>query len=143
MGIRRFRADYVRAAGGTGLGIVEYGGKHRKYNWELEIRAIHSIYDENRISNRDAQVMVYQFIRNRLAEDEHAILQLNKFSRRQNYHLAYKNKINVFRIEYFRGRLFHAELLAVDAISRKSSISEVFNEPTQFSIVQARKEEVD
>lgn len=141
MSIRRFRADYIKTDEGTGIGIVEYGGKHRGYNWELDVRAIHSLYVEQNISNRDSQVMIYQFISNQLADDEHAILQMNKFSRRQNHHLAYKNKISVHHTEYFRGRIFHARLLADDAIKRKSDISETFEEAMSFSIIQQEKEE--
>lgn len=143
MSIRRFRADYIKTDEGTGIGIVEYEGKHKKYNWELDVKAIHSLYVKQDISNRDAQVTIYQFISNQLADDEHAILQINKFSRRQNYHLAYKNKISVHHIEYFRGRIFHARLLAEDAIKRKSDISETFDEPMQFSIIQAEKKKED
>lgn len=141
MSIRRFRADYIKTDEGTGVGIVEYNGKHRGYNWELDVKAIHSLYVDQNISNRDAQATIYQFISNQLVDDEHAILQMNKFSRRQNHHLAYKNKISVYHIEYFRGRIFHANLLAEDAIRRKSDVSETFDEPMQFSIIQAEKEE--
>lgn len=140
MGIRRFRADYLKGEG-TGIGIVEYGGKHKKYNWELDVRVIHSIYFPQNLSNRDAQVAIFQFISNQLTKDEFAILQINKFSRQQNRHLPYKNKIDVRHIEHFRGRILHARLLASDALKRKTSISEHFDEPMQFSIVQAEKEE--
>ena len=141
MGTRRFRADYIKTDEGTGIGIVEYEGKHKNYNWELDVKAIHSLYVDQNISNRDTQVTIYQFISNQLADDEHAILQMNKFSRRQNHHLAYKNKISVHHIEYFRGRIFHARLLADDAIKRKSDISETFEEAMSFSIIQQEKEE--
>lgn len=139
MSIRRFRADYLKGDG-TGLGIVEYGGKHKKYNWELDVRAIHSFYIKERISNRDAQVTIYQFIRNQLAEDEFAILQMNKFTRQHNRHLPYRNNIDVKHIEHFRGRILHARLLASDALKRKTDISEMFDEPMSFSIVEAEKE---
>src|SRR5690625_3481181 len=139
MGTRRFRADYLKGEG-TGIGIVEYGGKHKKYNWELDVRAIHSFYIKEKLSNRDAQVAIFQFISNQLAEDEFAILQMNKFSRQQNRHLPYKNKLSVHHIEHFRGRIMHARLLAEDALRRKTDISESFDEPMQFSIIQAEKE---
>ena len=139
MGTRRFRADYLKGEG-TGIGIVEHGGKHKKYNWELDVRAIHSFYIKEKLSNRDAQVAIFQFISNQLAEDEFAILQMNKFSRQQNRHLPYKNKISVHHIEHFRGRILHARLLASDALRRKTDISEAFDEPMQFSIIQAEKE---
>lgn len=140
MGTRRFRADYLKG-GGTGIGIVEYGGKHKKYNWELDVRAIHSFYIKEKLSNRDAQVFIFQFISNQLEEDEYAILQMNKFSRQQNRHLPYKNKISVHHIEHFRGRILHARLLASDALKRKTDISEAFDEPMQFSIVKQEQEE--
>lgn len=138
--VRRFRADYLKGDG-TGLGIVEYGGKHKKYNWELDVRAIHSFYVKERISNRDAQVAIFQFIRNQLADDEFAILQINKFSRQFGRHSPYKNKISVQHIEHFRGRNFHTRLLAIDALKRKTDISEVFDEPMQFSIIEQEQAE--
>lgn len=140
MGTRRFRADYLKGEG-TGIGIVEHGGKHKKYNWELDVRAIHSFYIKEKLSNRDAQVTIYQFIRNQLADDEIAILQMNKFSRQHNRHLPYKNKIDVRHIEHFRGRILHARLLASDALKRQTDISEVFDEPAVFSIVKQEQEE--
>lgn len=139
MGTRRFRADYLKGDG-TGIGIVEYSGKHKKYNWELDVRAIHSFYIKEKLSNRDAQVLIFQFISNQLLEDEFAILQMNKFSRQHNRHLPYRNKIDVKHIEHFRGRILHARLLASDALKRKTDISEVFDEPMSFSIVEAEKE---
>ena len=138
--VRRFRADYVKGDG-TGIGIVEHGGKHKKYNLELDVRAIHSFYVEERISNRDAQVAIFQFIRNQLADDEFAILQMNKFTWQHNRHLPYKNKISVQHIEHFRGRNFHTRLLAIDALKRKADVSEVFDEPMQFSIIEQEQEE--
>src|SRR5699024_5655972 len=138
--VRRFRADYLKGDG-TGIGIVEYGGEHKKYNWELDVRAIHSFYVEEKISNRDAQVAIFQFIRNQLADDEFAILQMNKFTWQHNRHLPYKNKISVQHVEHFRGRNFHARLLAIDALKRKTDINEVFDEPMSFSIIKAEKEE--
>lgn len=140
--VRRFRADYVKGEG-TGIGIVEHGGKHKKYNWELDVRAIHSFYTKERISNRDAQVAIFQFIRNQLADDEFAILQMNKFTRQHNRHLPYRNKIDVHHIEHFRGRNFHARLLAIDALKRKTDISETFDEPMQFSVIKQEQEERD
>src|SRR5699024_8872232 len=126
---------------GTGIGIVEHGGKHKKYNLELDVRAIYSFYVKERISNRDAQVAIFQFIRNQLADDEFAILQMNKFSRQFGRHSPYENKISVQHIEHFRGRNFHARLLASDALKRKTNISETFNDPMQFSIIEQEKEE--
>src|SRR5699024_735414 len=126
---------------GTGIGFVENGGNHKSYNWELDVRAIHSFYVKERISNRDAQVAIFQFIRNQLAEDEFAILQMNKFTRQHNRHLPYKNKISVQHVEHFRGRNFHTRLLAIDALKRKTDISEVFDEPMQFSIIEQEQEE--
>src|SRR5699024_12558255 len=81
------------------------------------------------------------FRSNQLAEDEFAILQMNKFSRQHNRHLPYKNKISVQHVEHFRGRNFHARLLAIDALKRKTDISEVFDEPMQFSIIEQEQEE--
>ena len=138
--VRRFRAEYLKGDG-TGIGIVEHGGKHKKYNWELDVRAIHSFYIEERISNRDAQVAIFQFIRNQLADDEFAILQMNKFTWQHNRHLPYKNKIDVKHIEHFRGRNFHTRLLAIDALKRKTDVSEVFDEPMQFSITEQEQAE--
>src|SRR5699024_4471347 len=112
---RRFRADYVKGDG-TGIGIVEHGGKHKKYNWELDVRAIHSFYVEEKISNRDAQVSIFQFVRNQLADDEFAILQMNKFSRQFGRHSRYENIISVQHVEHFRGRKLHTRLLAIDAL---------------------------
>src|SRR5699024_12266058 len=100
-------------------------------------RAIHSFYVKERISNRDAQVSIFQFIRNQLLYDEFAILQMNKFSRQFGRHSTYENKISVQHVEHFRGRNFHTRLLAIDALKRKTDINEVFDEPMSFSIIKA------
>src|SRR5699024_4662085 len=140
--VSRLRADYVKGDG-TGIGIVEHGGKQKKYNWEMDVRAIHSFYVEEKISNRDAQVAIFQFIRNQLADDEFAILQMNKFSRQFGRHSPYENKISVQHVEHFRGRNLHTRLLAIDALKRKTDISEVFDEPMQFSVIKQEQEERD
>jgi len=138
---RRFRAHYIKSDEGTGIGIIEYRGDVRPKNWEEHVIAIHSIYIAENISHRDALVNIFQFIRNRLEDDEYAILQIQQKRRMRDYELAYQNRIKVFKTEVFRGRLFHAQLLAQDAIKRKTSISEHFDEPMVFSIIKQEQEE--
>ncbi|MGM8212123.1 hypothetical protein ACLIBH_04920 [Virgibacillus sp. W0430] len=134
--IRRFRADYIRGDSETGIGIVEMGA-----HWDNETIAIHSIYVDKRLSNRDASIVIFQRIYNELAEDEGAVLQMNKYSYRKGYDKPYRNRLAVHHIETIRGRVLQANLLAKDAIERKSDIVEVFDESFKFSVVQQEKEE--
>lgn len=138
---RRFRADYIFNDSETGIGIVEYAGGPIRNNWENYVIGITSIYIDENISNRDASIAIFQHIYNQLGDDERAILQMNRFSHTKGWHNAYKSRIHFHHIERHRGRIYHAQLLAQDAIRRKSNITERFDEPVKFSIVQTYKEE--
>lgn len=139
--LRRFRADYTFDESETGIGIVEYSGGLIRNNWENYVIGITSIYIDENISNRDASIAIFQHIYNQLEDDERAILQMNRFSQTKTWHLAFKNKINFYHIERQRGRIFHAQLLADDAIRRKTNIIERFDDPVKFSILEMEREE--
>ena len=134
--IRRFRADFIKSDEGTGLAIVEYGS-----HWDAETLAIHSIYDANNLSNKDASMIIFQRIYRDLTDGEQALLQMSRFSYRKGYDKPYRDRLKIQNVETIRGRMYQARLLAEDAIKRKTSISEVFDEPFRFSVVKQEKEE--
>lgn len=139
---RHFRADYVRRDGKVGIGIVEYVPLKISINWENYVVAIHSIYDDNNTSNRGTVSNIFQYIRNRLLDDdEKAIVQLCRYNKSQGIHIAYNSKIIVRGMSRRLGHAYHAELLAEDALRRQSTIKEEFDDYMQFSIVQQEKEE--
>jgi len=141
--IRRFRADYAKAidGDGVGVGIVEYGGKHKSYNWELQVLAIHSIYVPGSMSNRDIRVSIFQYLSNLMDDNERIVLQMNKLNNKKLHHQPYGKIVKINQIEWPRGRLFHASLLAQDALRRRSDIVEVFDDPMSFSITKQEREE--
>lgn len=134
--IRRFKAYYVRTGVDTGIGITEHGAK-----WDSEVIGVHSIYSENNLSNRDVAVSIYQTIYHLLDDDEWAILRMSQASRGKPWHKAYENKIRIEKTAVERGSMYHAQLLAEDAIKRQATITEQFDEPFSFSVVQQEKEE--
>lgn len=135
--LRRFRADYIKTEEGTGIGIVEYASPQ----WDRETIAIHSLYVDKNISNRDASIVIFERVYNDLKEDQGAILQMSKFSFAKDWDKPYRQRMNVMKIETFRGRMYQAMLLAGDALRRKADISEVFDEPFHFSVIQQTREE--
>lgn len=137
--IRRFRADYIKSDEGTGIGITEHDPSF-KTNWNAGTIGIHSIYSDKNLSNRDASIIIFQRIYNDLKLDEHAILQMNKFSYRKAWDKPYRDKLNIFHIETFRGRTYQSMLLARDALERCSDISETFDNPMEFSVIKQVKE---
>jgi len=138
---RKFRYYYIKSNDRVGIGLVEYAGYNSGGNWEAHVIAIHSIYIDDNLSNRKIQTYVYRKIKNMLADDERAILQTYQFNKKKNFHTPYVNRLHVRKIEQFRGSLFHTYLLAHDALRRKTTISEQFNEPMVFSVIkQYRKE---
>lgn len=134
--MRRFKAFYIKAEEGVGIGIVEHGKR-----WDSEVIAIHSIYSPDNLSNRDVAVAIYQTVYNLLNGDEWALLYMSQASRSKTWHKPYQSKIRIEKVAEERGSVFHAQLLAEDAIKRQSTITEQFDEPIRFSIVQQEKEE--
>lgn len=134
--LRRFRADFIKTPEGTGIGITE----HRKH-WNEQTVAIRSIYEPRNISNRDATMNILQMIYNNLADDEGAVLQMSKYSQRKNLARPFRKRLSAQRITGNRGQLYQAQLLAEDAIRRKSDICERFAEPMRFSVVEQEREE--
>lgn len=133
---RIFRAAYVRSDSATGIGITEetaeYGGS---------TIAIYSLYSSNRVSNRDAVVSILQTIRNLLNDGERARLSMHQFHRSKGYHDPYKLRIDVKYIPYKTGNTYQSELLADDALRRKSDVIEVFERPIHFNIIESKKDE--
>lgn len=135
--IRRYRADFIKDAGGVGIGITEHGGM-----WDKETIAVHSLYVDKEISNKEASLIIFQRIFNELEEGEGAILQMNRYSFRKQWDKPYRAVMNVQFIETFRGRIKQTNTLAHDAIRRQSDISEVFEEPMCFDVIELEKEEI-
>lgn len=133
--VRRFRAHYIFRGDATGIGIVEYG----KY-WDRETIAIQSLYIDNRISNRDAIILILQRIYNDLGDDEGAIVQMMKYPRRRGYDIPYKSKLNAQYVPRQRGLIQQATILAQDALDRKNDITEIFDKSIEFSVIESEKE---
>lgn len=131
---RRYRADYYKSQEGTGIGIVEYGAR-----WDAETVAIHSLFIDKNVSNRDASVVVFQTIYNELETGQFALLQMNKYSYRKEWDKPYRSRLRTQFIEATRGRVYHANLLARDALKRGYDVEERFTEPFSFSVVQQEK----
>jgi len=134
--MRRFKAYYVKTGKDIGIGIVEHGAK-----WDSEVIGLHSIYSENNLSNRDVAVSIYQTIYHLLDGDEWAMLRMSQASRGKPWHRPYEDKIRIEKTAVERGSMYHAQLLAEDAIKRQTTIIEHFVEPFSFSVVQQEKEE--
>lgn len=140
---RYFRFDYVRGEGGqTGIGIVEYFRKGKRGAWENHVIAIHSIYDDNNMSVSQIESFILKRIRHHLLNDnEGALIQAARFSKARGRHDPYKPKIVVETKSTRTGLMYHAELLASDALRRQSDISEYFTESMRFSVIEQEKEE--
>src|SRR5699024_12587081 len=95
--IRRFRADFIKSDEGTGLAIVEYGS-----HWDAETLAIHSIYDANNLSNKDASTIIFQRIYRDLTDGEQALLQMSRFSYRKGYDKPYHDRLKIQKDEKIR-----------------------------------------
>nr|WP_144922347.1 hypothetical protein [Paenibacillus bovis] len=120
MKLRRFRADFVFIEGHTGIGIAEYSPQ-----WTSgETIAIWSLHYPRKISNKDAFVDILKTIDGELADDEQAIVQMNKYSERKNWHKPFIERVNVRFLTRVRGQMQEAELLAEDAAQRKTDIYE-------------------
>lgn len=133
--MRRFRADYIKRGNEVGIGITEH-----TQHWDKETIAIHSLYIDGDWSNREISVNIFQRICNLLKDNEHALIQMHKYSFKKGYDLPYRNRLCVQNIESFRGRSFQSWLLADDALRRKTDICTVFDEPFHFSVIEAEKE---
>lgn len=136
MKLRRFKAFYIRTGEDVGIGITEHTNK-----WDSETIAIHSIYDKNNLSNRDAFIAILQEIYFDLADDELALLYMSQTSRGKGWKEPYANRIKISKASYVRGVVYQTQLLAQDALRRESTISEVFDEPIRFSTITHEKEE--
>ena len=140
---RYFRFDYVRGEGGqTGIGIVEYFRKGKRGAWENHVIAIHSIYDDNDMSVSQIQSFIAKHIKHRLLnENEGALIQAARFGKAQGLYAVYYPKIVIESKSTKTGLMYHAQLLAEDALRRKTDISEIFDEPMRFSVLEQYEEE--
>lgn len=133
---RYFRAAYVRNETATGIGIVEVKREYGGSTIELQ-----SLYIDRQWSNRDCCVTIFQNIRNRLANEQCARLLMHQFQRGNGHHDSFKSRLIVKGVPYGRGITYEAQLLAEDALRRKSDIVEVFDDPLYFSVIQTEQDE--
>src|SRR5699024_12393347 len=140
---RYFRFDYARGEGGqAGIGIVEYFRKGKRGAWENHVIAIHSIYDDNNMSVSQIESFILKRIRHHLTKDnEGALIQAARYSKARGRHDPYKPRVVVETKPTKTGLMYHAQLLASDALRRKTDISEVFDEAMRFSVLEQEKEE--
>src|SRR5699024_6694530 len=94
------------------------------------------------LSHSETQRFIFKRVSEEVGDDQHAILGLNKISRHKRLYTPYRDKLTVQHACWQRGKVYHASLLAGDALKRRTSISERFDDnPMQFSVVQQSKEE--
>lgn len=132
---RRFRASYIRQDEESGVGIVEYNSKH----YDLHTLEIKSIYIDEKMSNRDLQIFIFKTLGDEIKESQRALLEMNQFSKSKNNHLPYNERIFFRQIEAYRGRLYQPYLLAQDALKRKTTITERFDETINFDIAKQER----
>src|SRR5699024_2027069 len=136
--------DYVREGGKVGVGIVEYNARGYSVKWENYVKAIHSIYIDANASNIEIATDIFKYVRNTLLnDDERAIVQMCRYNKSKGVHSAYSAYIDVQGMSRRLGHAYHAELLARDALKRKSTITETFDEYMQFSVIKQEQEERD
>ncbi|MBN9653876.1 hypothetical protein J0K78_06325 [Halobacillus sp. GSS1] len=120
MTTRRFKAVVDRQAESTGVGIVEYveGG---------ETIAIHSLYYDKRLSNRDTYLSALKRVEQLTKTDDTAILRTAVMQNKPQWR---KDHPNIYgKVERFKPQAFGEPLdLARDAILRGSTIHEQLNE---------------
>jgi|SRR5699024_4840137 len=133
---RIFQADYIKQGNAVGIGIAETD--FHNYN---EIIAIQSLYVNKDISNRDASIIVFQRIYDELDDGELAILRMVKYTHTKGWDAPYRMKLRVRHVDGIRGQVYQTELLARDALSRKTDIEERFEEPFLFSVIEQEREE--
>ena len=120
MTIKRFKAVADRQAESTGVGIVEYveGG---------ETIAIHSLYYDQRLSNRDTYLSALKQVRKLTKPNDTVILRTAVMQNKPQWR---KDHLNIYgKGERFKPQAFGEPLdLALDAVRRKTTIHEQLNE---------------
>lgn len=134
---RRYSADYILDEESTGIGIVEYIEKRDKKEYTV---AIQSIYINRKYSHSDAQREILKIIRYKLDDDEKAKARFASISARNM--MIYSDKVRARYVPSEAGANYQAYLLAEDAIRRRSTIRESFDEPIYFSIIEQEKDEL-
>lgn len=116
--ITRYRASYMRRDNGSGIGIVETDGFDKTY-------AVHSLFYPTLLSHREASVIIYEFIKEDERRKGKALLDMYGTRMGRGWHNPYKSVFHLRSKSPKWGLFDEAINLAIDAIERRTSISEV------------------
>ena len=128
--VRRYKAVAIREESQTALGIVEHEREHN------ETIAIHSLYYQTRLSNRDTFKEVEKRVAPQAEDTEDiAILKVSNMQRKKEWELAQVKSSWKGYNESFD----ECKELAEDAIKRQASICEKINEEKERIRAQERR----
>jgi len=119
---RRFKAYYVRTADGIGLGITEYR--------RLKTMSIHSLFVPEPMSDEQVINYIAEFASNKLRACEMATITGAQTEPSKLYG-KHAGVVQMYCNPY-GSTLEQVHLLALDALKRRTSISEVFSEPATY-----------
>lgn len=115
--MRKFKACAVREENATGIGLVECVN-------DGDTVAIHSIFYDTRLSNRDTYVNALEHLLAQLDDEEPVILRTALMTDKHVWRAPYQPQVKS-RGERYRYEPFNEPLqLAKDGIKRKNSICE-------------------
>jgi len=120
---RKFRVTAIRQADCSGVGVEEYTGKGD----DVGIIAIHSIYYQQRLSNRDLCIAVIQYVKSLLESVETAVIRASNMRVKYGWTKQYSPRIST-RQESYKAGFNDVYKLANDAIKRRGTITERLSE---------------
>lgn len=116
--LTRYRASFIQKKECTGVGIVEIDGFTETY-------AIHSLFYPTSLSQREASIKIFEFIKADERRKGMALLDMYGTRMGRGWHDPYKSVLHLRSKSPRLGLFEQPDTLAKDAIERRSSISEV------------------